>query len=139
MSLSKNRIFSLALGAGILAVAAIQGCSSDPAQVNPTTTGGTGGSSTTGGSGGRTSGGSAGKGGTSGTTGGKSGSGGDIGAAGEAGSGPTGGCNGTDGCYSCAPKTDLQFLNHCVPGGCPSTYDNSKLTRLVAGKLPALP
>jgi len=42
------------------------------------------------------------------------------------------------GCYSCAPKTLDQFLNHCPTTGC-EPFDNTKLTSIQAGKLPDLP
>jgi len=41
------------------------------------------------------------------------------------------------GCYSCAPATLNQFLNHCPTTGC-EPFDNSKLTSLKNGALPTL-
>lgn len=32
-------------------------------------------------------------------------------------------CSGDGGCYSCAPTTDLQFLNHCTNSQC-APFDN---------------
>jgi hypothetical protein len=104
---------------------------------------------------------SAGKGGKSGAgTGGKSGSGAagksGSGAAGKSGSGAggkggnsgsaggddidagMGDCKGAMDCYSCAPTKDDEFLNHCTEATC-NPYDNSKLTKLTNGKLPAIP
>jgi hypothetical protein len=45
-------------------------------------------------------------------------------------------------CYSCSPEANTQFLNACNSAGerpgC-RPYENSKLTKLVNGKVPALP
>ncbi len=42
------------------------------------------------------------------------------------------------GCYKCEPKKTAEFLDHCTNGAC-IKYDNSKLTKLVGGKVPPLP
>jgi hypothetical protein len=106
---------------------------------------GKGGSSGKGGSGG--SGGSnasAGKGGT----GGKGGSGGSNASAGKGSSGgggddsdagkPTEDCKGVKDCVCSAPAKNEEFLNHCTEASC-NPFDNSKLTKLKDGKLPAIP
>ena len=55
----------------------------------------------------------------------------EAGAGGEAGLRPVNpSCVDATGCYSCAPKTNDQFLNQCVAGGCPAHFDNTTLTKL---------
>ncbi len=124
----------LAAVAGVLTLIAVQGCSSDDTQASPTA--GAGGK-LDGGAGGKANGGASGKdsGGGAGNVGGDAGTGAveeTGGTPGEAGAGGEGGavnCDGEDGCYSCTPTTNAQLLNHCVPGGCPATFDNSTLTK----------
>lgn len=41
-------------------------------------------------------------------------------------------------CYSCAATTNEQLLNHCTDAKCVA-YDNTTLTKIVNGQLPALP
>ena len=93
--------------------------------------------SSSGGSAGSSTGGSAGSstGGSAGSTAG--GAGGAMGGAG--GAGGAANCVGTDfpNCYSCAPKTNDQYLNSCK-GGC-QPFDNSTLSELKNGQLPPLP
>jgi hypothetical protein len=75
-----------------------------------------------------------------GKAGGGAGVEGTAGMGGSAGSGATA-CEkkGTDKCYTCdAPASDEQFLNRCTSATC-TAYDNSKLTKIVNGKLPSLP
>jgi hypothetical protein len=100
---------------------------------------GSGGKSGSAGSKAAGSGGSAGKSGSSGG-GGKAGAGGSKseGEAGKGGSGEGGDCEGDDGCYSCKPGNTEQFLNACTGATC-NPYDNSKLTKLVDGKVPEVP
>ena len=130
--LKSKKLGLLAAGITLAALALTQGCSSDATQATPSTggTGGTGGSTSNGGSGGKAGGsnaGSTGKGGSGSTNGGSGNAGGEAGVGGEApgAAGDSGSCVGADNCYSCAPKTNDQFLNHCVSGGCPATFDNS--------------
>jgi hypothetical protein len=144
----------LAAGAAILALFAAQGCGSDDnTQAKPTA--GAGGAHSMAGAGGKANGAGAGgkANGTAGKTSGNGGDGenggtdemggappsdggaptnppGDGGSGGEAGATGPVTCEGDDGCYSCTPKTNEQLLNHCVPGGCPATFDNSKLSQL---------
>jgi hypothetical protein len=127
----------LAAGAAILALFAAQGCGSDSDEQAKPTAGAAGahsagaGGKTSAGAGGKTS--SAGKGGADETGGTAPSDGGAPDMPGEAGMGGEGNgvdCDGPDGCYSCTPTTNDQFLNHCVPGGCPATFDNSTLTEL---------
>jgi hypothetical protein len=89
---------------------------------------GKGGSGATGGSGG--SGGASGKGGSGGSSG-KGGSGGSAGAAGSD-------CKGATDCFCSTPTTNEEFLNHCTEATC-NPFDNSKLTKIKDGKLPAIP
>ncbi|HET7538416.1 MAG TPA: hypothetical protein VFK05_01045 [Polyangiaceae bacterium] len=134
MSFLKLKKFGvLAAGAGLLAVLAMQGCSSDETQAAPSA--GAGGKANAGAAGKLTGGESAkaGNGGSAGTPDEEPNAGagnvdGEGGAAGEPAVDP--GCIGDDGCYSCAPKTNNQFLNACVEGGCPATFDNSTLSKL---------
>ncbi len=44
----------------------------------------------------------------------------------------------TKKCYRCAATTDNQILRHCTDATC-IPFDNSTLTKMVGGKLPALP
>jgi hypothetical protein len=135
----------LVAGAALLALFSAQGCGSDADQASPTA-GAAGAHNPNAGAAGKTNSG-AGAGGKANTTagaGGKAnpgggdgpvGEGGAAGEAGEAGAGGEAGatgenCDGPKGCYSCTPTTNTQFLNHCVEGGCPATFDNSKLTKL---------
>jgi hypothetical protein len=133
MSLLNLKKFGFwAASVGLFALVAIQGCSSDDTQATP----GSGGKNSTAGSAGK--GGSGPKAGSS--NGGASGSEdqpSDGGSAGEDGQGGEGGeapvdpgCLGPDDCYKCEPKTNNQFLNACVEGGCPATFDNSTLSKL---------
>src|SRR6185369_633742 len=135
MSLLNLKKFGfLAASVGLLALVAIQGCSSDDTQATP----GSGGKNSTAGSAGSKggSGPNAGSsnGGSSGeedqpmTDGGAAGENGEGGAGGEAPVDP--GCLGEDDCYKCEPKTNNQFLNACVEGGCPASFDNSTLSKL---------
>jgi hypothetical protein len=142
MSLFKAKKLSfLAAGITVVALFAAQGCSSDDdSQAAPPTAGAGGGHAA----------GSAGKSGSgngeSGATNSNGGSGntgntgnseagvagvdnnGEAGAAGAAPVEP--GCVDATGCYSCVPKTNDQFLNQCVSGGCPAHFDNTTLTKL---------
>jgi hypothetical protein len=139
MSLLRSKKFGFsALAFGVLAFAAAQGCSSGDDDNQATPTGGTS-SGGAAGHAGTNNGGtnaagtsSAGKGGTSATAG----SGGAAGATetGMAGEGGAVDCNGPDGCYNCAPTNDVQFLNHCVEGGCQPAQDFH-----LPATLPALP
>ena len=124
----------LAAGAAFLALVVAQGCGDDTAD-QATPSGGSAGASHAG-AGGKTSGGGAGgktSGGGSGNVGGEAptegGAAGDMGMGGEAGASPVN-CDGPAGCYSCTPKTNDQFLNHCVEGGCPATFNNATLTKI---------
>lgn len=135
MSLLNLKKFGfMAAGVGLFAILAAQGCSSDDPQAAPSA--GAGGKSNTAGAAGSKAGGAGNKageannGGSAGTIGpdDTAGSGGEGGEGGAAPIDP--GCIGDDGCYSCPPKTNSQFLNACVEGGCPATFDNSKLTKL---------
>lgn len=138
----------LAAGAAIFALVAAQGCGSDSdTQAKPTA--GAGGAHSMAGAGGKADG--AGAGGKSNGSAGKTNSNGGMedtagappseggapdnphgegGSGGEAGATGPDNCDGPDGCYSCTPKTNDQLLNHCVPGGCPATFDNSTLSKL---------
>jgi len=123
-----NRHFSwiaVALFGSALALTTACGSSdNNPSPSNPT--GGSGGTagSGTGGTGGMSTGGTGGM--ATGGTGGTAGTGG-------------GNCTGTDfpNCYSCAPKTNDQYLNACK-SGC-QAFDNSTLSELKNGQLPPLP
>lgn len=94
--------------------------------------------------------------GGSGGSAGNSGTGGSGGSAGSSGTGGTGGMDmdgsvpddtGTplpsctdsthNNCFSCAPKTDVEFFNQCITGFTCNHYDNGPLG-LTNGKLPAL-
>jgi hypothetical protein len=135
MSLLNLKKFGfLAASLGLFALGAIQGCSSDDTQATP----GSGGKSSAAGSAGSNKAGSGPKagssnGGSSGeedqpSEGGTAGETGEGGAGGEAPVDP--GCLGDDDCYKCEPKTNNQFLNACVEGGCPASFDNSTLSKL---------
>jgi len=102
-----------------------------------------GGKSSTGGKSSANSGGEAG----SDVGGGNGGNGGNGGSGGNAGSTTTtvlSSCvpDTSKNCYSCSPEANTQFLNACNSAGerpgC-RPYENSKLTKLVNGKVPALP
>ncbi len=142
MSLSSKKLGLSALGVFVLALAVVQGCSSsdDSSQAQPTAGTNSGGTKANGGSGGASTGGTKANGGSSaGGTTTQGGSGGQAGSGtpDEGGAGGEGGavdCNGPDGCYNCAPKTDTQFLNHCVAGGCQPAQDFH-----LPATLPALP
>ncbi|HYQ03196.1 MAG TPA: hypothetical protein VER96_31195 [Polyangiaceae bacterium] len=134
--LNLKKFGTLAACVGLLALVAAQGCSSDDTQATPSHAGSGGKSAASGG--GEDKGGSGSKAGE-GNNGGAAGNPDEAtgGVAGEDGEGGMGGepsvdpsCVGKDGCYSCEPKTNTQFLNACVEGGCPATFDNSKLTKL---------
>jgi hypothetical protein len=141
MSLLKaKKLGLLAASVGLLAMVAAQGCGdSSDGQASPTAGAPAGGKSGAG-TGGKGSAGSAGKnssGGKGGDTseggsGNETSMGGDSnpGEGGMGGEGPGPNCDGPDGCYSCTPTTNTQFLNHCVEGGCPATFDNTTLTKL---------
>jgi len=127
---SKKLGFSAAVVV-VLGLALAQGCSSsdDSSQATPTAgtnAGGTSSHAGTTGNGGSSTAGKGGTGtGTGGTTSPTAGTGGaagspDMGTAGEGGAID---CNGPDGCYNCAPTTTVQFLNHCVAGGCQPAQD----------------
>jgi hypothetical protein len=92
------------------------------------------------GSGGKKDAGSAGKdAGSSGKDAGNAGK--DAGTTPKDGGGATGACakDSAKDCYTCdKPTSDDEFLNHCTSATC-TAYDNSKLTTIVNGKLPALP
>lgn len=123
-----NRHFSLiavALLGGALAFTTACGSSSN--NPSPNSSGGSGGTGT---------GGTAGS-GTGGMAG--SGTGGTAGTGGAGGAGGASNCTGTDfpNCYSCAPKTNDQYLNACKSGCQP--FDNSTLSELKNGQLPPLP
>jgi hypothetical protein len=133
MSLLNLKKFGfLAASVGLFALIAIQGCSSDDTQATP----GSGGKGSAGSAGsdkagsgpkaGSSNGGSAGT--TEEPTAGAAGEDGEGGAGGEAPVDP--GCLGDDDCYKCEPKTNNQFLNACVEGGCPASFDNSTLSKL---------
>jgi hypothetical protein len=147
MSLFKAKKLSfLAAGITVVALFAAQGCSSgDDSQAAPPTAGAGGGhaAGSTGSSGksgaGNGESGATGNNGGSGNTGNENAGaggvetnpGGEAGTAGEAGAPPVEpGCVDATGCYSCAPKTNDQFLNQCVAGGCPAHFDNTTLTKL---------
>ena len=109
--------------------------------------GGKGGSSGKAGTGGKAGSTEAGKGGSAeagkgGSAGGSdsAGKGGAGGAAG--GSGGSGGsgadCKGVKDCFCGKPDKNDDFLNQCTENAC-TPYDNSKLTKLKDGKVPALP
>ena len=134
----------LAASAALLALFAVPGCgSSSDNQATPMAGSSAAGKSGAG-TGGKSSAGAAGKTSTAGTGGtdiakggsGNDNAGGDANEGGMGGEGNTMNCDGPKGCYSCAPKTNIEFLNHCVEGGCPATFDNSTLTKLgMVGKL----
>lgn len=135
------------------------GCSSDNTNSTPNSGGGDAGSGGEDAKGGKSSakGGSSGKGGSSSTDGGAGDGGATDGGASSGtavgGSSATGGATSTStsttctpdtskNCYSCPPVTSTQTLNACNSSGARpgcSPYDNSKLTKLVNGKVPALP
>jgi hypothetical protein len=132
--------------AGItVALLVAQGCSSsDDSQATPPAAGAGGGHAGSGGKSGagagngesgatNNNGGSGNTGNTGNTEGGVAGSDNNdaAGAGGEAGTPPVNpSCVDATGCYSCAPKTNDQFLNQCVAGGCPAHFDNTTLTKL---------
>jgi hypothetical protein len=135
MSLLNLKMFGfMAVGVGLLSIVSAQGCSSDDPQVEPSA--GSGGKSSTAGAAGSKAGsgshaGAANNGGSAGSTDETAGAAGEEaegGAAGAATVDPS--CIGDDDCYSCAPKNNSQFLNHCVEGGCPATFDNRTLSKL---------
>ncbi|HEY0462952.1 MAG TPA: hypothetical protein VGC79_02030 [Polyangiaceae bacterium] len=134
MSLLNLKKFGfMAASVSLLAIVAAQGCSSDDTQATPS--GGSGGKPSTGGAAGKAGsedkGGDANNGGTAGVVEDTAGAGG-VDAEGGAGGEPPvdPGCIGDDDCYSCPPKTNSQFLNACVEGGCPANFDNSKLSKI---------
>ena len=139
MSLIKANQLGFLAGLTVLALGLAQGCSSgDDSQAMPPAAGAGGKSGGAGSSGksGSGNGNAPGAGGEAGAP--VSPSGGDSGAAGAppaggdsgaAGASPAN-CDGPDGCYSCTPTTPDQFANHCVTGGCPAHFDNTKLSKL---------
>ncbi len=142
--LNAKKLGFLAAGITTLALFAAQGCSSgDDSQATPPTAGAGGGhagsAGTSGAGAGNSDAGATNNNGGSGNTGNSEGgvgasdtnTNGDAGAAGEAGSPPVNpSCVDATGCYSCAPKTNNEFLNQCVAGGCPAHFDNTTLTKL---------
>lgn len=155
MTFRKTNCNVPAIAASILAAIVIVSACSSNSNKEPTPSseeGGSAGESSTGGkssAGGKSS--TGGK--SSANSGGEAGS--DVGGAngGNGGNGGTAGSTTTTvlsscvpdaskNCYSCSPETNTQFLNACNsvgerPGCRP--YENSKLTKLVNGKVPALP
>jgi hypothetical protein len=138
-----KRLGYLAAGVALLALFAAQGCGDDNNDQAAPTAGAGGAHNPNAGAGGKapTSAGAGGKAPGNAGAGGKANPGGGAGpidgagAPGEGGEGGEAGsgsenCDGPDGCYSCTPKTNTQFLNHCVSGGCPATFDNSTLTKI---------
>jgi hypothetical protein len=144
MSSFKAKKLSLLAASITVALLVAQGCSSsgDDSQAAPTAgaagahAGSTGKSGAgNGDSGAPTSNGGSGNTGNTGNidagTGGTDNNPGDAGAAGAAGAPVVDpGCVDATGCYSCVPKTNDQFLNQCVAGGCPAHFDNTTLTKL---------
>jgi hypothetical protein len=138
-ALKVKKLGYLAAATTLLALVVTQGCgSSDDNQAAPM--GGAGKTSSTAGAGGKSSS-TAGAGGKASTTAGATGKAGgdtteeggaggamDMGMGGEGGAGPD--CTDPTGCYSCAPTTNIEFLNHCVEGGCPAHFDNGTLTQI---------
>jgi len=139
-SLNLKKFGVLAGGVGLFAIVLAQGCSSDDPQAGPSA--GAGGRSNTAGVGGKPSTAEAGAGAKAGSANNGGGAAGvtedntNAGAAGEAEGGAAGAatvdpsCVGDDGCFSCEPKNNNQFLNHCVEGGCPASFANSTLTKI---------
>jgi hypothetical protein len=161
--MTTTSIRSAVAGLGILLGAlTFAACSSDSGSDNPTPTpsatggSGTGGSGTGGSGTGGTSMGTGGTGtggtgtggsGTGGTGTGGTGTGGSgTGGAGGSGTGGTGmstltckGANPPGGsCFAGTPATPGDYLNCCTDAQC-TKYDNSKLSKLVGGKVPPLP
>lgn len=148
MSYSKfNKSFLIATFATLSVIAGIQGCSSSDEQATPSggaagrASGGSSGKNTGGASGkgsaGETSnGGDAGQvepnGGTGNVTGGNAGTGNEPGTGGDAGAA---GAAGTPG----VPTDCDGFLRPCGGLACAQDFDNSTLTKLKNGVLPALP
>jgi hypothetical protein len=138
--LKAKKLGFLAAGVTALALFAAQGCSSgDDSQASPGSSGKTGSAGKSGSgneAGDAANNGGSGNTGNTGNTagnteGGAAGEAGAAGAAGAAGTPPVDpGCLGANDCYSCAPKTNNQFLNACVEGGCPAHFDNGTLTKL---------
>ena len=140
---------------GVLMGSVIAGCDDSNDNDTPSDTagkggsgkGGSSGSSSKAGTGGSTS--KAGSGGSSeagesgGGSGGSGGSSDKAGSGGAGGSGGSGGsgmdeCKGVDDCFCGDPDKNEDFLNQCTEATC-NPYDNSKLTKIKDGKLPALP
>ena len=125
-----NKSFLIATVIALGAIAGIQGCSSDDPQESPpaagssSKAGGAGKAGESQGEAGEAAGGKANNGGSGNT---EAGAPSDAGAAGEAGAPPVGTCD--------------HFLIPCEDDGvtCETPFDNSKLTKLVNGQLPALP
>jgi hypothetical protein len=145
-----NRTWSkLAVAAVLCGLAFGQACKSD-SNDNPTPStdgGANNGNAGKGGSGGKAgNGGNAGKGGGGGTGGSSnagSGDGEDSGVvdAGEMDAGNMCLDHAHNDCVKCDPETtnsSTQFLNHCTEATC-QPYDNSKLTAIINGVLPAIP
>jgi hypothetical protein len=140
---TKNIWLKVAITA-VLVGMTVSGCKSSNKQAVPSndasvtdasSNAGSGGSGGTGGS-------TAGTGGAGGSTAGTGGSGGtagtelDSGVPPETDAGP--GCNDPSGCYSCAPQTEPQFLNSCLPSFTCVHYDNGPLG-VTPTTLPAIP
>jgi hypothetical protein len=147
----KHNLMGWAISAALVSLV-LPAC--DDSNNNPSPSAGKGGSESSAGKSGKSGAGTGGKSGSgaagkSGSgAGGKSGAGGggksgsNGGSAGSAGGGDidagTGDCKGAMDCFSCAPTKDEEFLNHCTDATC-NPYDNSKLTKLTNGHLPAIP
>jgi hypothetical protein len=66
--------------------------------------------------------------------------GGPLGAQSTVDAAPAVSCQGDNGCYSCAPKTDVDFFNACTDGHCVPFDNRARLTNLAAdGSLRPLP
>ena len=132
----------LFVGAAVCALFAAQGCGDSTDDQAAPKAGSSAGGKSGAGTGGKGSAGNAGKTagggkggeetgeGGSGNTGNEPGMGGDTGMGGDMGEGGAMNCDGPDGCYNCTPTNDNQLQNHCIPGGCPASFDNSTLTKL---------
>lgn len=124
----------LAAATALLTLGLAQGCGSDDAQSTPMggagkSSAGAGGKTGTAGAGGKASAGETSDAGSPPVEeGGAGGMPDEMGMGGEGGAGPE--CSDPTGCYSCAPTTNTQFLNHCVEGGCPAHFDNGTLTKI---------
>ncbi|HEX7481578.1 MAG TPA: hypothetical protein VF331_27485 [Polyangiales bacterium] len=129
---TKNIWLKVAITA-VLVGMTVSGCKSSNKQAVPsndasvTDASNNGGSGGSGGAGGST----AGSGGAGGSTAGTGGSGGTAGTEMDASvpddSSTAVNCDGPSGCYSCAPQTEPQFLNSCLPSFTCVHYDNGPL------------